>query len=229
MNNHDLGSLLEVLNGGIQNTQEKTYINSNQRTALVVSCSMDQCQYDQLLWPVDPSSNTQSMTTLGGQTWNCHDGELSVNDTLTHIISKHDIETILVIGHTDCNVIADVYEWYFDLAEPSSEEIRSRMDPLVSLVGDAVNAGIVDSTTPSRTAQYRLVEYNVLRQVEFLNKRLSSKITVAGYVHDQDGVYYWLPEKLHLVTVDGETDPEKLEIRVPDYEFISIESLINKQ
>jgi len=226
MNDSNLGSILEDLNVGIQHSHKKDCTDSNQRTALIVSCSMAQCQCDQLLWPIDPSSDIQSITTLGGQTWANHDSELKVDETLAHVISEHDIKTILVIGHTNCNVIADIYEWYFDLAKPSSARIRSHFDLLESLVDEAVDAEIIDSTTPPQTAQYRLVEYNIVRQVEFLTERLPSKITVVGYVHDMDGVYYWLPEKLHLVTVNGITDIDKIEAQVPDYELTSIESII---
>lgn len=225
MTDHGLESLLEGLDTEVQDSPEASHADPDSGTALIVSCSMTQCECDLTPWPVDPSWNAQALRTLGAQTWARHDGELVVDDTLTHSVSEQDVEAILVVGHTDCDVVADAYEQCFTPAKPSPTGISVRLDPLVSLVDDAIDAGIVDSAVSPRTARYRLVEYTVVRQVAFLTERLPSAITVAGYVHDQDGVYDSFPGKQYLVTIDGETNLSELDARLPDHESIRVGTL----
>lgn len=195
------------------------------RTALVVSCSMAQCRHDLSLWPVKPSWNTQLVTTLGAQTWVRHDGGLVVDETLTHATAERDVNALLVVGHTGCDVFVDAYERRLAPTDSSPPGIRTRLDPLVSLVDEAVDAGLIDETTPPRTAQYRLVEYNVVRQVAFLTDRLPPSTRIVGYVHDEDGVYGSFPGKQYLISVDGETDPAQLDAKLPADESVAIGTL----
>jgi carbonic anhydrase len=177
------------------------------------------------LWPIDSSWTTHRITTLGGVSWSSRNGQRVVDGTVTHLVDERDVSAVLVVGHTQCEVIADLYERW--LVSPTREPagIEARFGPLESVVDDAVDAGVVDQTVPLRTARHRLVECTVVRGVELLAEQLPAAITVAGYVHDQDGVYGTFPGKQYLVAVDGETDTAELDARLPDDESIPVGSL----
>jgi len=174
------------------------------------------------LWPIDPSWTTHRVTTLGGVSWSSRDGQRVVDEAVRHLVCERDVSAVLVVGHTQCEVIADLYERW--LVSPTQEPagIEERFEQLASVVDDAVDAGVVDETTPLRTARHRLVECAVVRGVELLTEQLPSAITVAGYVHDQDGVYGTFPGKQYLVAVDGVIDTAELDVRLPDDESIPV-------
>lgn len=225
MTENGLDSLLGALDADAQGGPERGCVGPESGTALVVSCSMGNCQDDLSLWPVDPSWNAQFCTTLGAQAWTRHEGELVVDETLRHVTADRDVDAILVVGHTGCDVLAEAYERCLVPTEPSPAGISARLDPLVSLVERAVDAGVVGRSMPLRRARHRLVEYTVVRQVEFLTERLPASTTVVGYVHDQDGVYDSFPGTQYLVSVDGETDTAELDGRLPDTESTSVGNL----
>jgi len=224
MTDDGLDSVLSGLDAQTRCSVERSYVHAESGTALVVSCSMSH-RSELSLWPIDASWTTHRITTLGGVSWSNRDGQRVVDGTVTHLVDERDISVVLVVGHTQCEVIADLYERW--LVPPTREPagIEARFGSLESVVDDAVEAGVVDRTTPLRTARHRLVECTVVRGVELLTERLPSSITVAGYVHDEDGVYGTFPGKQYLVTVDGETDTAELDARLPDDEAIPVGSL----
>ena len=224
MTDNGLDSLLTGLDAQTRCPVESSCANAESGTALVVSCSMSH-RLDLSLWPIDSSWTTHRTTTLGGVSWSSRDGQQVVDGTVTHLVDERDISAVLVVGHTQCEVIADLYERW--LVPPTREPagIEARFGPLESVLDDAVDTGVVDRTTPLRTARHRLVECTVVRGVELLTKRLPSSITVAGYVHDQDGVYGMFPGKQYLVAVDGVTDTAELDAGLPEDESIPVGSL----
>jgi len=224
MTDDSLDSLLKGFDARTHCSIDGDRTDAELGTALVVSCSMSH-RPEVSQWPIDSSWTTQRITTLGSVAWSSWDGQRVADGTVRHLVDERDVRAVLVVGHTQCEVIADLYERW--LAPPTREPagIESRFGPLESVVDDAVDAGVVEQTTPPRTARHRLVECTVVRGVELLTERLPSAITVAGYVHDQDGVYGTFPGKQYLVTVDGETDTTELDARLPDNESIPVGSL----
>jgi carbonic anhydrase len=196
-------------------------------SVLVVSCSMAQCAYDTSLWPLDPSRDVAPVTTLGNQAWDDHDGELVVSGTVAHLAAEREPMAVVVVGHTACTVVADAYERYVAPGEATAAGTEARLDPLVSLVEDAVDAGFVDPSLPLRSARHRFAEYNVVRQVQFLTRELRPSVPVVGHIHDQDGAYRSFPEKHYLVTVDGVTEGDALRARLPDDGSAPIASLLH--
>jgi carbonic anhydrase len=90
-----------------------------------------------------------------------------------------------------------------------------------------VGEGVVDDATPPRVARHRLVEYAVARQVAFLVGRLPDRVTVAGYVHDEDGAYGSFPGRHYLVALDGETEPGTIRSRLPGAADAHVASLLS--
>lgn len=223
MSDDGLDTLFEGLERQIQQSFERASKDPESGTALVVSCSMAHCQHDRSLWPIDPLWQVCPVTTLGAQTWDYRDGQQEVDETLSHLTANRDVRAVLVVGHTGCNVLADAHER--SVLRPEETGVDPRLDSLVTVVGDALDAGVVDSVPSDRQTRSRLVEYAVIRQVTFLSEHLPSTVTVVGYVHDQDGVYDPFPGTHQLVTVDGATDAEALRSRLPDDEPPSVGSL----
>jgi carbonic anhydrase len=186
------------------------------RDAIFVFCSMTRAGHDPALWPANDAGAASTLRTVGNQVWEAADDGRAVVADVAHLVRQGPVEFVGVVGHTGCTVVADAYNRYVTADQSATERVAPRLDPLVDLVADAARAGVVDATTDPRTARYRLVEFSVVRQVEFLVRELPAPITVVGYVHDEDGAYSSFPRNHYLVTVDGDTDPETLRSRLPD-------------
>jgi len=178
------------------------------------------------LWPVDATWNVVSVRTLGNQTQERYEGNTVPDSDIEHLRTRHDISAVLVVGHTSCGVLEDAYERWVAPGSESPAGIEVRLDPLRSLVGDGFEEGILAESLPLRTVRYRLVEYNVRRQVRFLQQALPSSVTVAGYVHDQDGAYSSFPDKRYLIAFDGATDPATIRARLPEDTSVRVASLL---
>ena len=193
--------------------------------ALVVSCSISDCSWEPL-WPVDTTQNVVRVQTLGNQTWNQCEDRLVLDSNIEHLRTQHDLTAVLVVGHTRCQILEDAHDQW---AAPDPElprGIEARLDPLRSLVEDAFEEGFLTDSMPPRTVLYRLVEYNVRRQVMFLRQSFPPSVTVAGYVHDQDGVYKSFPDKRYLVALDGATDPTTVRDRLPEDTSVQVASVL---
>lgn len=223
MADNSLDTLVEGLQRQLQQPPESSQSAPESGTALVVSCTMARCRHETLLWPIDPSWHTCTVNTLGAQTWDHQDGQKVSNETLTHLTATRDVQAVVVVGHTECDVLADAYERSVVSTEFESDT-NAQLDSVMSVVDDAIATGVVDGSLSVRQARPRLAEYCVVRQAEFLTDQLPSDVTVAGYVHDQEGVYGSFPDKQYLVTVNGETTD--LDSRLPDDESISVGSLL---
>jgi len=196
------------------------------RSALVVSCSMSDCRREPL-WPVDATRNVVGVRTLGNQAGDRNGDRVELDGTIEHLERRHDITAALVVGHTRCQALEDAYDRRKGPDPELPAGIEARLAPLRSLVGDAFEEAVLSRSMAPRTIRYRLVEYNVRRQVAFLRRALSSSVTVAGYVHDQDGAYGSFPDKRYLVALDGATEPTTIRTRLPDDTSVQVASLLS--
>jgi carbonic anhydrase len=191
-----------------------------------VSCSMAQGATDPSLWPADTADPVRTLTTAGNQVWERTGSGRCVLADIERFVREGAVDSVVVVGHTDCAVVADAYEKYVAAGRTARTDDEPRIAPPVEVVAAAVEAGLVDETTDSRTARYRLVEWNVVRHVAFLTRELQASVTVAGYVHDEDAAYGSVPGQHYLVAVDGETDSERLRTRLPDGEPHTVANLL---
>ncbi|WP_435174737.1 carbonic anhydrase [Halorussus sp. AFM4] len=223
MSGSDLESVIESVQDWTESRRDRSE-SSATRAALVVSCSMSDCRLEPL-WPVDATWNVVGVQTLGNQTWNRSEGRL--NGNIEYLEAQHDITAVLVVGHTRCQVIGDAHDRWtaHDSEQPAG--IEARMEPLCSIVGDAFEEERLTDSMPPRTIQFRLVEYNVRRQVGFLRQVLPSSVTVAGYVQDQDGAYRSFPGKRYLVALDGATEPATIRTRLPEDASVQVATLLS--
>lgn len=231
MSEDTLESVLESVQDWTDSTSDSIH-QSGAQTALVVSCSMNGCEHREQLWPTDASWNAVGVQTLGNRTWEQYGGETVLDSNIAHLKTQYDITAILVLGHTRCAVLEDAYEQWVGPATELSAGIKRRLGPLVSLAGDGFEEGgfeegVFEESMPLRRRQYRFVEYNVVQQVAFLQRVLPASITVAGYVHDQDGAYSSFPDERYLVALDGEADPTEIRTRLPEDAGVEVASLLN--
>jgi carbonic anhydrase len=149
---------------------------------------------------------------------------MSLDGNIEHLRTRYDVGVGLVVGYTKCGVLEDAHEqWVVPDSEPLAG-IEARLDPLCSLIRDRFEERTVAESMPLRTVRYRLVEFNVHRQIRFLRQALPRSVTIAGYIHDQNGAYSSFPDKRYLVAPDGETDPQT--IRVPENTSVTAVSLL---
>jgi carbonic anhydrase len=223
MHEDRLESILETLQSQPQSTTEAP---TDARTVLVVSCSMTQRGTNPSPWPVTPPRAVTTIKTLGNQVLERRDDH-AVLPAIERCLEEQALEAVLVMGHTDCTVVADAYDTYVGTAKPRATGIETRLAPLLSLVEAAIESEIVDEAEAPGTIQHRLVEYSVVHQVRSLVDQLPTSVTVVGYVHDRDGVYDTFSGKAHLVTIDGETDEGTLRSRLPENESVSVQRLLD--
>lgn len=216
-----LVSALEVACGA------PTSAGADGRTAVRVSCSMGpRPRAGVSLWPADASWRTVTVATLGNQTWDEHGGARVTSGAVAHPTAADDVRAVQVVGHTGCRVVEDAYDRHVGPDRDGPAGIEARLAPLTSLAADAVETGVIDQSAPPRIVRYRLVEYNVVRQVEFLRERLPGRVLVAGYVSDQDGAYGSVPGRQYLVTVDGTVDPDAIRSDHAGVESVPVGSLL---
>jgi len=215
MNGDRLESVLGLLEDGVESANGQ-YHGPESETALVVSCSMGRCEHGETLWPVEPSWNVVDVPTLGNQTCERDEGETILDGELAHLVSEHDVATVIVVGHTACAVLEDAYDRAIAATAGSPAGIDLRLSPLVSAAEAAFETGVLDESMSLRRAHARFVEFNVVRQIAFLRAALPDSTTTAGYVYDEDGFYRSFPGSHYLVSLDGETEPAAIQTRLPD-------------
>jgi carbonic anhydrase len=225
MSENELGAVFTSIEDWRAAT-EKSIRDSDARSALTVSCSMSNCTHSTPLWPIEASWRVFGVRTLGNQTQEQYDGETILDSDLAHLTNQYDIETVLVVGHTECTVLKDAYERWIAPSGESHAGIEAKFKPLVSLVQDAFEESLIGKSMPLQKIQHRLVEYNVVRQTAFLGRELPASVRALGYVYDQDGAYNSFPNKQYLVALNGESEPAEIQNHLADDPPVQIASVI---
>ncbi|TQQ78909.1 carbonic anhydrase [Halonotius roseus] len=190
-----------------------------------IGCPLADCDHDPG-WLADMGTAHLAVTTLGNRTWERRDGERELQASIRGAIADRPVAAVVVVGHTDCDVVADAYDRYCGPERSSPAGVRASLAPLEGVVADAVDGDGIDTTGPRQRVQHRLVEYNVVRNVAFLRDRLPST-TVAGVVVDQAGVYDSFPGKEYLVALEDATEPAALRARLPEGCQLSVGRLLS--
>lgn len=220
----DLESILDSLVAADQQDPAERGDRSS-LTALLVHCSFHQVDRKGDLWPVESDWQIIDLESPGTQIRTSSDEGYVVDGSLRHHVTQYDIDAVLVLGHTACNVVADAYRHHATETFEQPQGVEGHLQPLISLIEDAESAGHIDTSAGVRQAQYQLVEYSVVRQVEILREHLRPSIAVAGYVHDQDGVYDNSPGTPYLVAVGDVTEPDRVVRLLPETERTAVDSL----
>jgi carbonic anhydrase len=192
--------------GGVQDAQHPD--------AVTICCSDSRVLQDHA-WGNDEPGRLFTCSNIGNRVVQRTDaGEVVSGDVLYPIVHTG-TEVAVVMGHTGCGAVTATYDEVTDgLAEPPGIEhcidlLAPGLEPGVeALPGDLDRTEAID----------RLVEYNVDRQVERLvdSEMVPDEVTVVGVVYDFQDVYGGRRGEVHVVTVDGERDPETLRAAHPE-------------
>jgi carbonic anhydrase len=199
-----------------------------------VSCSDSRVPAEGV-WNTRADGDLFTAVNVGNQAWTDVDGERVVNDAVGYAVSSLSVDLIAVLGHTGCGAVTGAYEAVFPGSEsdPSDESaadsarttgddadvppaVEEAVGRLVPVVEAARDAGVIDASTPKTEAVNRLVEFAVREQVAFLvdDGSVPADVTVAGFVYDFQRAYGDADGAAYLVSLDGETDGEKLRDRL---------------
>jgi carbonic anhydrase len=191
--------------------------DSQRPTVVSVSCS-DSRVPTEGIWSARSSGDLFTGSNVGNQVWSDIGGDRVINDTVGYAVSSLGVEFVAVVGHTGCGAITAAYDTVFDAnAEAhTSPAVHEAVERLVPVVRSARDDGAVDADTPRAEAVNRLVEYAVREQVSFLDAdpEVPATVTVAGFVYDFQRAYGGADGTAYLVSLDGETDPDRLRSRL---------------
>lgn len=221
-----LSELLEGNQRHVERDHVPTTPDDQAASSLVVSCSMAQ-QTPTQLWLIQLTDHVLEVSQLGNQVRKRVDSGPVLDANLVHLAQSQDIETIVIIGHTDCEIVAKAYDEYIAADQTMPAGIKPRIKSLIPIVRDAIESEEVAMDCPRERLLHRFVEYNVARQVEFLAANESISATVAGYVYDNDGVYRTFPDKPYLVSLEEKRDSEALRSHVPGDRDVAVASIFD--
>jgi len=182
--------------------------------AVTVCCSDSRVLQD-YMWGNETPGRVFTCGNIGNRVVQRTAGGEAVSGDVLYPIEHTGTDLVVIVGHTGCGAVTATYgaltdgvseppgiEHCIDLLAPHLEEgVRTLPEGLAD--GDAVN---------------HLVEYNVDRQVEALldSGDVPASVTVVGAVYDFQDVYRGGRGEIHVVNVDGRTDPGRLRDAHPE-------------
>jgi len=189
-----------------------------------VSCS-DSRMPTEGIWSAISDGDLFTGSNVGNQVWTDIDGDRVVTDTVGYAVSALGVDLVAVVGHTGCGAITAAYD--VTLGADGAGTPAAVHAAVVPLVEAARAEGVVDADTPRREAVNRLVEYAVREQVAFLDAAagVPSAVTVAGFVYDFQAAYGGADGVAYLVSLDGETDADRLRAELDPAFHAHVQSL----
>ncbi|QGN06800.1 IcfA [Halorhabdus sp. CBA1104] len=184
--------------------------------AVTVCCSDSRVLQDHLFSNDDPG-HLFTCGNIGNRVVQRTAGETVVSGDVLYPLAHTGTDVAVVVGHTGCGAVTATYDHLTDgLSEPPG------IDHCVDLLADHLEAGVdaLPDDIDREEAINRLVEYNVDRQIEYLesSEHVPAETDLIGVVYDFQDVYTDRRGELQVINVDGETDPETLRDAQPAIE-----------
>ena len=181
--------------------------------AVTVCCSDSRVLQDQI-WGNDQPGRLFTCGNIGNRVIQRVDGVDVISGDVLYPIAHTGTEIAIVMGHTGCGAVTATYDdLTHGLDEPAGitrclDLLKPHLEPAVELLSDVDRPGTIN----------RLVEYNVDRQIEMLQKSddVPDTVSCIGVVYDFQDVYSGDRGEVHLINVDGETDVETLRAEHPE-------------
>lgn len=192
-------------------------VEDGQQPAAVSICCSDSRVSQEGMWAVDEPGFLFTPSTIGNQVWDERDGELVVDGSLLYPMAYTETDVTLVVGHTGCGAITAALE----AVQDDATDAPAGVEKWVELLIPVVEAGLEDERIHEDrdlSLVNQLVEYNVDRQIEFLQKSedVPESETIYGFVYDFQGIYGETRGRTYLVNADGETAIDELRELTPD-------------
>ena len=182
--------------------------------AVTVTCSDSRVLADHV-WDNDQPGQLFTVSNIGNRVVQDVDGEFVVSGDVLYPIAHAGTETAVVVGHTGCGAVTATYDALTDeLSEPRGIEYSiGLLEPFLAAGVEALPAGL-----DRDLAIDHLVEYNVDRQVAALRDSpdVPDAVDVVGVVYDFQDRYDGRRGAVHVINIDGETDPETLREAYPE-------------
>ncbi|RKD93514.1 carbonic anhydrase [Halopiger aswanensis] len=193
-------------------------VQTGQHPGVVAICCSDSRVPQEYMWGVDHPGAVFTPSNIGNQVWDEDDGERIVDGGILYPIHHTETAVVAVVGHTGCGAVTAAYRVATGGDTPGPQGVDKWVEMLVPVVEEAIESGAVDADADEETVVNQLVEYNVNRQVAFLQNAadVPDDIAVYGFVYDFQRVYGDTDGRAYLINVDGETDPAAIRERVPD-------------
>jgi len=182
--------------------------------AVTVCCSDSRVLQDHI-WDNDEPGRLFSVGNIGNRVvQRTRSGEAVSGDVL-YPLEHTGTDVAVVVGHTGCGAVTATYDSLTNgISEPAGIEhcldlLAPHLEPGVEALPESLERG---------EAVNRLVEYNVDRQIEFLQESddVSDEVSLVGAVYDFQDAYEGKRGEVHVINVDGETDPESLRETHPE-------------
>lgn len=184
---------------------------------VVAVCCADSRVPQERMWGVDHPGTLFTPSTIGNQVWDLDGDTPIVDGGVAYAIHHAGAEAIAVVGHTGCGAVAAAAEVATGASPPGPRGVDLWVDQLVPVAERAFSAGIVDPDDPQSTVINELVEVNVQAQVQFLLEAdaVPDETTVLGFVYDFQQVYGSDLGRCYVVSMDGETDTDRIAASLP--------------
>ncbi len=190
-------------------------VQDSQRPDVVTVCCSDSRVLQDRMWENDEPGRIFTCGNIGNRVVQRTDAGDVVSGDVLYPVEHTETDTIVVVGHTGCGAVTAAYD---DLTGGISEPagIEHCLELLKPHLEDGVEA--LPSDVSRTEAVNRLVEYNVDRQVEFLEESddVPQHVDVVGVVYDFQDVYGDRRGEVHVINVGGETDVETLRDEHPE-------------
>lgn len=182
--------------------------------AVTVCCSDSRVLQDHI-WGNDEPGHLFSCSNIGNRVvQRSAEGDVVSGDVL-YPLEHTGTDVAVIVGHTGCGAVTATYESLTDgLSEPPGIEhcldlLAPHLEPGVEALPEGLERG---------EAVNHLVEYNVDRQIEFLQEsdHVSDDVLLVGVVYDFQDAYEGKRGEVHVINVDGEIEPETLREAHPE-------------
>ena len=184
--------------------------------AVTVTCSDSRVLGDHV-WGNDEPGQLFSCGNIGNRVVQRTDEGTRVSGDVLYPLAHTDTDLAVVVGHTGCGAVTAAYEELTDgVSEPPG------IEHCIDLLAPGLESGVekLPDGLDREAAVNHLVEYNVDRQVEFLidGDEVPDDVQTVGVVYDFQDAYDGRRGEVHVINVDGETDPETLRDAHPEIE-----------
>jgi len=183
---------------------------------VTVSCADSRVLQD-LLWGNYEPGRIFTCGNIGNRVIQRAGEETVVSGDVLYPLVHTGTDVVIIVGHTGCGAVTAAYDHLTDgIDEPAG------IEHCLDLLAPALKPAIEDLPGDLDRAQTinRLVEYNVDRQIERLldSEDVPDSVTCLGVVYDFQDIYSDRRGEVHVINVNGETDPERLRERNPEIE-----------
>ncbi|MFB6219941.1 MAG: carbonic anhydrase [Halolamina sp.] len=204
--NADHAAAFDSRFGGLQQGQEPD--------AVTVCCADSRVLQDHI-WGNDEPGRVFTCGNIGNRVLQRTDGKEVVSGDVLYPVEHTGTDTVVVVGHTGCGAVTATYDSLTDgLSEPPG--IEHCIDLLAPHLEDGIDE--LPEGLARADAINRLVEYNVDRQVAFLlnSDDVPASVDVFGVVYDFQDAYEGRRGEVHVINVNGATDPATLREENPE-------------